>query len=105
MLTETQLAMEAHTSSTGTEAWYLARALRRHGFIARFRFTRPDPIDLPCPALAGTLLNGGAPHFVAVLSRQGDDYLIGDPLTGPVHLRAGDRSLYRFTGFFLEVQR
>ncbi len=36
--TEREIAMAAHSSSSGTEAWYLARYLRSRGLTAKFEF-------------------------------------------------------------------
>jgi hypothetical protein len=102
---EATLAADAHTSATGTEIWYLARALRARGLTASFQLTEPNPKTLPYPAIAGTRL-GDRGHFIAILGREGDQYIIGDPLTGRELLSASHIGRLRhFTGFFLRVER
>ncbi len=108
-VTERELATESFSTATGTENWYLARALRRRGLEVRFEKTSPDPRELVYPAIAGTELGGagGAGHFIVVLSKTPDGYLIADPVSGKSTLQpdeiAGGR--YKFTGFFLKIMR
>lgn len=104
---EATLAQEAHTSASGTEIWYLARALRARGMDVSFRSTTPNPEALPYPAIAGTSIGGrgGTGHFIAILGREGDQYVIGDPMIGRQMVTISN--LYKaryFTGFFLLVE-
>ena len=73
-----------------------------------FFLTPPNPTTLPYPSIAGTRLGSpsGTGHFIAILGREGDRYVIGDPLGGRRELvRAEDLSAKRyFTGFFLLVE-
>lgn len=102
---EAELAMEAYTSASGTEIWYLARALRARGLTVSFQTTEPNPKTLLYPAIAGTRL-GDRGHFIAILGREGDEYVIGDPLIGRERLPASQIGRLRhFTGFFLLVER
>ncbi len=105
--TERGLARECYTYGSGTENWYLARALRRRGLRVRFVVISPEPEALPYRSIAGTTLGtGGAGHFVAVLDRSDGKYLIGDPAHGRRLLpRARLRPGYVFTGFFMLVER
>lgn len=104
-VTERELAAESFTSFTGTENWYLARALRRRGFTVRYRILPMLPDPLPVPCIAGTRLNtpGGPGHFIALLDYRDGHYLVGDPLVGAVQLPERDRRPYHFTGFFLLI--
>jgi hypothetical protein len=108
-LTERELATESFSTATGTENWYLVRALRRYGLTATWVKTPPDPHALIYPAIAGTQLGGagGAGHFIVVLNKTPDGYLIADPVYGKPVLRSGEISggRYRFTGFFLKLAR
>lgn len=104
-LDEHQLARECFTSERGTENWYLARALQRHGLKAQFVKLPPDADELPHPAIAGVVLSHGTGHFIPILGRDGTNYIIGDPMQGrEVKSLAELRAEYRFTGFFLIVK-
>jgi len=102
--TEEQIARESLTSRSGTENWYLARTLRRHGARVEFvSITAPWPF----PAIAGVRLpdSGNAGHFITILGRSDDNYIVGDPLEGRRIQSPDDlRDSYVFTGFFLVVQ-
>jgi len=100
---EATLASEAQTSASGTEIWYLARALQARGCATSFVATAANPAELPYPSIAGTRM-GVAGHFIAVLDREGDNYVIGDPLEGRSLLPRSQIGTSRyFTGFFLRV--
>lgn len=103
-VSEEELARESFTYRGGTEIWYLARALRRRGFDADFVVQQRDLISPPIPSIAGVVLPGGAGHFIAIMSQEGGEITIGDPLKGKQIVSRRDlMSLYRFTGFFLQV--
>ena len=56
------------------------------------------------PAIAGVVLSGGAGHFIAIMSQNGDEITIGDPLKGKLIVPRKDLDgTYHFTGFFLKV--
>jgi ABC-type bacteriocin/lantibiotic exporter with double-glycine peptidase domain len=58
----------------------------------------------PYPAIAGVRL-GNTGHFVTILGREGDQYVIGDPIGGKsIQSQAAWRKTYQFTGFFLLVK-
>ncbi len=47
---------------------------------------------------------GSEGHFIALLSREGDRYRLGDPLTGPEVLsRQQLLARYTFTGFYMAI--
>jgi hypothetical protein len=99
-VTERDLAAESYTYPGGTEAWYLARAIRRRGAEAEFVFSDST---LPSPSIAGVRMGGG--HFIAIEKVTPEAVTYVDPLKGestatPAELRAR----YRFTGFFLQVR-
>jgi hypothetical protein len=104
-VTEEQIAHESFTSRHGTENWCLARTLRRHGAQVQF-VTQPNPDQpWPWPAIAGVRMENTG-HFITILGRQGDQYIIGDPLGGRhVQSQAAWRQAYQFTGFFLVVKQ
>ncbi len=102
---ESELARESLTYAGGTENWYLARALRHRGLTVIFVKAPRDVTSLPAPAIAGVKLTHGAGHFIAILGKEGDDYIVGDPLVGREVISVDAlRSAYRFTGFFLVVK-
>jgi hypothetical protein len=104
---EEQLARAAFTSRTGTENWYLARTLRGHGLEARFAFEPDVNKPWPFPAIAGVRMPslGNAGHFITVLDRIGDKYVVGDPLHGRIVQSQSElREKYDFTGFFMVVK-
>lgn len=105
-VTERELALECHTSRTGTENWYLARALRRRGFTAEFTIRDGNPIVLPdAPAIAGVRLPGPTGHFVAVLGQSPEHVTIADPMKGTLQIKKADLGhYYKFTGHFLMVR-
>jgi len=103
-LTEHELAREAFTSKSGTENWYLARALRSHGFTTAF--IRSNPSTTPLPAIAGVRLRniGGSGHFIALLDRRADKLVVSDPMEGlSTNTIAELEQPYEFTGFFLLI--
>lgn len=98
--TERELAVESYTYPGGTEAWYLARAIRRKGADAEFVFSKDT---LPSPSIAGVKMGGG--HFIAIEMATQDAVTFVDPLTGESTATPADlRARYRFTGFFLQVR-
>jgi hypothetical protein len=104
-LSERELAKEAFTSRSGTENWYLARALRHHGFKTSFVLSNPS--KAPLPAIVGVRLKtlGDFGHFIALLERSGEQFVIADPMEGfSTNALADLETRYRFTGFFLAVQ-
>ena len=104
-LSEGELAREAFSCRSGTENWYLARALRRHGFDSDF--VLGDPSMAALPAIAGVRLKslGNAGHFIALLERHGDEFVIADPMEGlSTNTIAGLDGSYEFTGFFLPIR-
>ena len=102
---EADLARESLTYAGGTENWYLVRALRKRGFTATFLKVSPAADEFPSPAIAGVKLAHGAGHFIALLGKNGTNYIVGDPLTGRLVAPLSQiRSEYRFTGFFLVVK-
>lgn len=105
LVSERQLAQECFTSTSGTENWYIARALRRRGLEVKYLITTAQPNQLYYPAIAGVRLNSGVGHFVTVLSETESSYLIGDPLVGKRLLNKNHFNQdYYFTGFFMWVE-
>lgn len=103
-VSEAEIAKEAYSYQGGTEAWYLARVLRKRGLLARFDFSQNPPDDENLPAIAGVRL-GITGHFIAILERKGDRYLVGDPLRGQETLTREELvERYDFTQFCLSAR-
>jgi len=103
---EKELARECFTSRGGTEIWYIARAFERRGFNARIQVQQVEDLAPPSPAIAGVVLPGGAGHFIAILSQTDTDLTIGDPMKGKLVVKKTElKDYYRFTGFFLAIER
>ena len=107
-VTELTLAKESFSCGSGTENWYLVRALRRRGLKATYLQLPPQPDHLEFPAIAGTELGGkgGGGHFIAILGKEGDLYRIGDPISGEKKLPLEQlKKLFYFTGFFIKLEK
>lgn len=105
--TEIEIAKASFTSRNGTENWYLARALRERGCRIRFTFLPDGSRPWPFPAIAGVRLSasGNTGHFITILGREGDKYIVGDPLVGKLVQSQSDlKGDYEFTGFFMTVE-
>ena len=101
---ERAIAREAYTSFTGTENWYLARAFRRRGVQVEYIKESSQLPSLHYPAIAGVRLDNTG-HFIVIMSKEGDNFVIGDPMIGREKLSAVDlRKRYQFTGFFMAVK-
>jgi len=102
---EYELARECFTSGKGTENWYLARALKRHGMQVEFQKTATNTDELPYPAIAGVKLSYGSGHFIPIMGKEGANYIVGDPMVGSEAKSLAElREEYQFTGFFLTVK-
>jgi Peptidase C39 family len=104
---EREIAVESFTSRRGTENWYLIRTLRRHGLNANYAIGQSGWNNLPFPAIVGVRLGSksGAGHFIAVLGKAGNKYVIGDPLSGRAELDESQfQDRYYFTGFSIVVR-
>ena len=101
---ESELARDSFSSSSGTEAWYLARAIRSRGVEVRFRFV--DKVEeVVAPAIIGIQFPNGFGHFIALRERKGEQMSIGDPLIGPETLHSSELlARGEFTGFALELR-
>lgn len=105
---EHELAAECFSYQGGTENWYVVRALRRRGIETQYLVTSPQPATLPVSSIAGVQLGGAGRggHFITILERSRDRYIIGDPLVGRLILTPKQvYSRYYFTGFFLIARR
>jgi hypothetical protein len=102
---EQSLAREALTSKGGTELWYLARAVQRRGFSTAYLVNSSTSDQLPAPAVAGVVLTGGTGHFIALVSRSGDQITVVDPLKGRFIVSDAQlKQRYHFSGVFLVIR-
>ena len=102
--TERELAVESFSTRRGTENWYLVRALRKRGLDLQYAVVAPGVENTLFPSIAGVRLNeaGGAGHFITVLARHAEKFVIGDPLVGREELSPAElNERYAFTGFYL----
>jgi hypothetical protein len=101
---ERTIARAAYSCASGTEAWYLARYVRRQGYAARFEFRDTFTPSVGLPALVGVKV--GAGHFIAVLEANRDEVIFADPLNGEERLPMEKfRKRYQFTGFHMVIQK
>ena len=100
---EREIASYAHTSGSGTEAWYLARYVRKRGLEPTFVFGENFIPDGKFPAVVGVKVSGYG-HFIAVLEVSDKLVTFADPLSGR-HTLPLEQFLVRFefTGFHLFV--
>jgi hypothetical protein len=100
---EKELAYDAYSYAGGTEAWYLARAVRSKGFDAQFFFLDEFNPELAFPALVGVRFDRIG-HFIPVLKCDGTRVTIGDPLVGLEEMSIRKfKEKYQFTGFYMTV--
>lgn len=102
--TERELAAEASSTKSGTLNWLLVRALRARGF--QVELLAPSSLeDVVPPAIVGVNVGKGAGHFIALLEKDGDDVVIGEPLAGRLRLsKAAFAQRYDFDHFAIEVK-
>ena len=103
-MTESEIAAEAHSYTGGTEAWYLARASRSRGFDVDFNFSPGFAPEDGLPAVVGVLL-GPVGHFIPILGREADRFIVGDPLRGRELMSRDElNQRYDFTGFHMRIK-
>jgi predicted double-glycine peptidase len=100
---EGEIANAAHTTSRGTEAWYLARYFRARGLSPRFDFRETFSPSVTLPAIVGVRMSGFG-HFIAVLKVEEGMVTLVDPLSGQQELKVKEfMKTHSFTGFHLSV--
>ncbi len=104
-VTEGDVARAAYTTMSGTEAWYLARFVRRQGLMPRFCFRDTFSPEAGLPAMVG-VHQGSTGHFIVVLEQTGSQLTIADPMRGEEHLSMAEfQHRYQFTGFHMVISR
>jgi len=102
--TEREIARESFTSRRGTENWFFLRAIRRRGLGVHYAVVAPGADHVLIPSIAGVKSNtaGGAGHFIVLLGKSGEKFIVGDPLDGRDELSIKDlEERYTFTGFYM----
>jgi predicted double-glycine peptidase len=78
--TERELARDAGTTRTGTEAWYLIRALRKRGYEPQYHKVKLLK-QIPVPSIVGVRI-GDMGHVIVLLEKDDDGVVVGEPLMG-----------------------
>jgi hypothetical protein len=106
-VTEKELATDAFSTSSGTENWYLNRAIEKRGVDCSYVLRHPASPTLLYPAIAGVRLGERRGHFIAILGETPEHYIVGEPMAGRRLLRKDRmaRSDYEFTGFFMLLEK
>lgn len=101
---ESHIALQAYTSASGTENWYLARYAATQGFHYQF-LHEVELAKVPTPAIIGVKLRHFG-HFIVLLSNQNGFYEVADPLIGKIGLSIEEfESKYQYTGFVLYISQ
>jgi Peptidase C39 family len=83
--TEQEIAHESHSCASGTEIWYLIRYAEKHNLNVKYlKINHLN--DVKIPSILGTTLTNGVGHFITLLGKEGDNYIIGEPLKGKLRL-------------------
>ena len=101
--TERTVARAAYSYAGGTEAWYLARYIRRQGLVPHFDFRNTFTPEAGWPAMVGVRVEGFG-HFIAVLDVTGGQVTYADPMEGRQRLPFAEfQKHYQFTGFQMVI--
>jgi hypothetical protein len=102
-VTEKELACNAWSTATGTEAWHLARAIQKRGFDTSFTLSGLDP-STPLPGILGVKV-GENGHFIAILKLEANEVTLIDPLSGEETMPLEELyDRYKPTGFFMGIR-
>lgn len=103
-IAEPDLARAAGTTQTGTEFWYLKRALKKRGYEPHFHPIKSVD-DATIPSVIGVDY-GSIPHAIVLLAKDRDSVTIGEPLNGPhTYKRSTFRKLYQIDGSCITVSK
>lgn len=101
--TEREAALASFSCAGGTEAWYLARFVRKSGLQAEFLLAGEIDYARELPVLAGVKI-GGMGHFIAILDSDTQKITYSDPMTGMFTITHEEfAARYNFTGFRMRV--
>lgn len=102
---EEELARDMYSAFSGTEIWYLLRAVRGRGLTAGYR-ADAALAEVQPPAILGVTVPGQFGHFIAMLERTDTGMVIADSLRGRLTLDAATfRRDYEYRGTAVEIAR
>jgi hypothetical protein len=102
---EEEIARASFSSSSGTENWYLIRYAEKNGLETEVLYKNRLE-DVPVPSIIGTYINGGIGHFITVLGKEGDRFVVGDSLKGRLMLTEKEfNEHYTFSNFVLYIKK
>jgi hypothetical protein len=103
--TEQEIAHQSHSCASGTEIWYLIRFAEKHGLKVKYLEIN-DLKDVKIPAILGTTLSSGIGHFITLLGKEGDNYIIGEPLKGKLTLSEPEfKKIYQLHSIAFQFDR
>ena len=101
---EREIAQAAFSCGSGTENWYLIRYARKNDLKIECMY-KETLAEVPVPSVIGTRIGGGAGHFITVLGKDKDKFIIGDSLRGRLLLSQEEfNQWYDFEGFVMNVK-
>jgi hypothetical protein len=104
-ITESEIAHGSYSMLTGTEIWYMIRFARHHGMQVSINY-EPAINQVVAPAILGTVSVKKAGHFITLLRREGEKFIIGDPMIGRRELTEIEfNKAYGFNGFAVSFTR
>lgn len=102
---EEEIARAAFSSSSGTENWYLIRYAEKNGLETEVSY-KNSLNDVPVPSIIGTYINGRIGHFITILGKEGDHFVVGDSLKGRLLLTEKEfNKYYTFSNFVLHIKK
>lgn len=102
---EEEIARASFSSSSGTENWYLIRYAKKNGLEIDV-LNKNNLVDVPVPSIIGTFVNGGIGHFITILGKEGERFVVGDPLKGRLLLTESEfNKYYTFSKFVLDIEK
>lgn len=101
--TETEIARSMHTTRSGTSIYEIIRYARQNGGKVRCMYEE-DLSKIPSPSVLEVTVQGDIGHVVAFLGRDGERYIIGEPLQGKIALSKEQfLKRYEFDGFIVNI--
>ncbi|HPD01209.1 MAG TPA: C39 family peptidase [Acetivibrio sp.] len=102
---EEEIARASFSSSSGTENWYLIRYAEKNGLETEVLY-KDSLENVPAPSIIGTYIRGGIGHFITVLGKEGDRFVVGDSLKGRLMLTEKEfNEHYTFSNFVLYIKK
>jgi len=102
---EEEIARASFSSSSGTENWYLIRYAEKNGLKTEVLYKNRLE-DVPVPSIIGTYINGRIGHFITILGKEGDRFVVGDSLKGKLLLTEKEfNEHYTFSNFALHIKK